>query len=106
MTSKLQTLMWVVFLVTLGEALKPGLSQACPTSYYSALMQLLPCRQAVGPFSPLPPSEACCVVVKSLGQPCLCSIINGPPISGVDRSMAMLLPAKCAANFGPCTPEA
>ncbi|XP_068643916.1 uncharacterized protein [Aristolochia californica] len=106
MTALLQKAMWLIFLVTLGEAQNPGLSQACPDSYYSAIMQLLPCRQAVAPFSPLPPSEACCAVVKALGQPCLCSILNGPPMSGVDRTMAMLLPAKCAANFGPCPPEA
>ncbi|XP_051144147.1 protein LIM1 [Andrographis paniculata] len=74
----------------------------CGSTFFAALVQLIPCRAAVAPFSPIPPSEACCASVKALGQPCLCVLVNGPPISGVDRAMAMQLPEKCAANFEPC----
>ncbi|KAK2966317.1 hypothetical protein RJ640_028963 [Escallonia rubra] len=86
---------------------EPGLVQeskgiTCGNTFFSALVQLIPCRTAVAPFSPIPPSEACCASVKSLGQPCLCVLVNGPPISGVDRNMALQLPQKCAANFDPC----
>ncbi|KAF7824515.1 protein M7-like [Senna tora] len=66
------------------------------------LMMLIPCRLSVAPFSPIPPSEACCSALRSLGQPCLCVLVNGPPISGVDRNMALQLPEKCTANFEPC----
>ncbi|KAF2319434.1 hypothetical protein GH714_015797 [Hevea brasiliensis] len=61
-----------------------------------------PPMAAVAPYSPIPPSDACCNAVKSLGQPCLCVLVNGPPISGVDRNMALQLPDKCTANFEPC----
>ncbi|KAL8542364.1 hypothetical protein ACS0TY_003289 [Phlomoides rotata] len=74
----------------------------CASTFFSALVQLIPCRTAVAPFSPLPPSEACCASIKALGQPCLCVLVNGPPISGVDRSMAMQLPEKCTTDFEPC----
>ncbi|GFQ08152.1 hypothetical protein PHJA_002959200 [Phtheirospermum japonicum] len=75
----------------------------CGSTFFSALVHLIPCRAAVAPFSPIPPSESCCASVKALGQPCLCVLVNGPPISGVDRTMAMQLPEKCTANFEPCT---
>ncbi|KAI7730783.1 hypothetical protein M8C21_002285 [Ambrosia artemisiifolia] len=74
----------------------------CGTTFFSALIQLIPCRAAVAPFSPIPPSDACCNAIRILGQPCMCVLVNGPPISGVDRSMAMQLPEKCNVNFGPC----
>ncbi|KAK1281989.1 hypothetical protein QJS10_CPB22g01438 [Acorus calamus] len=77
-------------------------SQGCGTTFFSALVQLIPCRPAVSAFSPAQPSEACCAAVRALGQPCLCVLVNGPPISGIDRSMAMQLPSKCTANFEPC----
>lgn len=74
----------------------------CSGSFLSTMMQLFPCRPAVAPFSPMPPSELCCNVVKALGQPCLCAFINGPPITGMDRRVARQLPVKCNANFKPC----
>uniref|UniRef100_A0A7N0T310 Bifunctional inhibitor/plant lipid transfer protein/seed storage helical domain-containing protein n=1 Tax=Kalanchoe fedtschenkoi TaxID=63787 RepID=A0A7N0T310_KALFE len=77
--------------------------QTCQNTFFSSLVQLIPCRPAVAPFSPYHPSEACCSAVKGLGQPCLCAVVNGPPISGVDRNMAVLLPEKCTTNFQPCT---
>uniref|UniRef100_A0A7N0TZI9 Bifunctional inhibitor/plant lipid transfer protein/seed storage helical domain-containing protein n=1 Tax=Kalanchoe fedtschenkoi TaxID=63787 RepID=A0A7N0TZI9_KALFE len=77
--------------------------QTCQNTFFSSLVQLIPCRPAVAPFSPYHPSEACCSAVKGLGQPCLCVVVNGPPISGVDRNMAVLLPQKCTTNFEPCT---
>ena len=78
-------------------------SGTCGTSFFSALIQMIHCRPAVAPFSPIPPSKACCNAVRTLGQPCLRVRVNGPPISGVDRNMAMLLPEKCTTNFDPCT---
>ncbi|XP_057451878.1 putative lipid-transfer protein DIR1 [Lotus japonicus] len=77
-------------------------SGSCSSTFFSALVQLIPCRAAVAPFSPIPPNEACCNALKSLGQPCLCVLVNGPPISGVDRNMASLLPEKCTTSFDPC----
>ncbi|CAA0842528.1 Bifunctional inhibitor/lipid-transfer protein/seed storage 2S albumin superfamily protein [Striga hermonthica] len=74
----------------------------CKSTFFSALLHLIPCRAAVAPYSPIPPTEACCASVKALGQPCFCVLVNGPPVSGVDRTMAMQLPQKCTANFEPC----
>ncbi|KAL5549766.1 hypothetical protein UlMin_004997 [Ulmus minor] len=85
-----------------GAGTVPGAATACASTFFSALVQLIPCRAAVAPFSPIPPSEACCDSLKALGQPCLCVLVNGPPISGVDRNMAMQLPDKCTSNFEPC----
>ncbi|CAN0923840.1 hypothetical protein LINGRAHAP2_LOCUS33780 [Linum grandiflorum] len=78
------------------------LGGTCGSTFFSALVQLIPCRAAVAPFSPIPPSDGCCNALKSLGQPCLCVLVNGPPISGVDRNMAMILPDKCSVSFDPC----
>ncbi|KAF5445840.1 hypothetical protein F2P56_031524 [Juglans regia] len=93
----------VLMLVMTISLMEPGKAAAsCPSTFFSALVQLIPCRAAVAPFSPLPPSDACCNALKALGQPCLCVLVNGPPISGVDRNMALQLPEKCTANFEPC----
>lgn len=93
----------LLMLVIVIAALVPESSaHLCGSTFFSALVQLIPCRAAVAPFSPIPPSETCCASVKALGQPCLCVLVNGPPISGVDRAMAMQLPEKCAASFEPC----
>lgn len=81
---------------------RQGQGHSCGSTFFSSLVQLIPCRAAVSPFSPIPPSETCCNAVKTLGQPCLCVLVNGPPISGVDRSMALQLPDKCAISFNPC----
>uniref|UniRef100_A0A6N2LXC0 Bifunctional inhibitor/plant lipid transfer protein/seed storage helical domain-containing protein n=1 Tax=Salix viminalis TaxID=40686 RepID=A0A6N2LXC0_SALVM len=89
----------VLVLTVLGEQ---GQAHPCGSTFFSALIQMIPCRAAVAPFSPIQPSEACCNAVKTLGQPCLCTLVNGPPISGVDRNMALQLPDKCTANFEPC----
>ncbi|CAE6075942.1 unnamed protein product [Arabidopsis arenosa] len=74
----------------------------CSRTFFSALVQLIPCRAAVTPFSPIPPTEMCCSAVVTLGRPCLCLLANGPPLSGIDRSMALQLPQRCSANFPPC----
>ncbi|CAN6878163.1 unnamed protein product [Brassica oleracea] len=74
----------------------------CSRTFFSALVQLIPCRAAVAPFSPIPPTESCCSAVVTLGRPCLCLLANGPPLSGIDRSMALQLPQRCFANFRPC----
>jgi len=77
-------------------------SSSCTTTFFSSLVQLIPCRAAVAPFSSIPPTDACCNALRALGQPCLCVLVNGPPISGVDRNMASQLPNKCTTNFQPC----
>ncbi|CAN8254698.1 unnamed protein product [Cochlearia groenlandica] len=74
----------------------------CSRTFFSALVQLIPCRSAVAPFSPVPPTESCCSAIVTLGRPCLCLLANGPPLSGIDRSMALQLPQRCSANFPPC----
>ncbi|XP_009612388.1 non-specific lipid transfer protein GPI-anchored 10 [Nicotiana tomentosiformis] len=94
--------MLVLFLAISSLVIKESNAHPCSATFFSALIQLIPCRAAVAPFSPIPPSEACCASIKALGQPCLCVLINGPPISGVDRTMALQLPDKCTANFEPC----
>ncbi|EOA25158.1 hypothetical protein CARUB_v10018469mg [Capsella rubella] len=76
--------------------------KGCSRTFFSALVQLIPCRAAVAPFSPIPPTETCCSAVVTLGRPCLCLLANGPPLSGIDRSMALQLPQRCSANFPPC----
>ncbi|KAF8398447.1 hypothetical protein HHK36_017375 [Tetracentron sinense] len=93
---------WMVFMVAMASMMEHGMGHSCSSTFFSALVQMIPCRAAVAPFSPIPPSEACCNAIRTLGQPCLCVLVNGPPISGVDRSMAMQLPAKCTTNFEPC----
>jgi Probable lipid transfer len=78
------------------------MGQVCTSTFVGSVLQLMPCRSAVAAFGAELPSESCCTALKVLGQPCLCMLINGPPIAGLDRSLAMQLPAKCAANFDPC----
>ncbi|XP_059650455.1 protein LIM1 [Cornus florida] len=92
----------LLLMVVMAGLVEQGNGVPCSSTFFSALVQLIPCRAAVAPFSPIPPSEACCNAIKTLGQPCLCVLVNGPPISGVDRSMAMELPEKCTTNFEPC----
>ncbi|CAO2820454.1 unnamed protein product [Amaranthus hypochondriacus] len=94
----------MILIMTVNVELSQG--STCSSTFFSALVQLIPCRTAVSPFGPVPPSETCCNAVKTLGQPCLCVLVNGPPISGVDRSMALQLPDKCASNFDPCKSRA
>ncbi|VAI89356.1 unnamed protein product [Triticum turgidum subsp. durum] len=59
---------------------------------------MIPCKAAVAPFSPAPPTDECCRAVRELGQPCLCLLLAGPPISGADRRMLTRLPSICAAT--------
>ncbi|KAL8197807.1 hypothetical protein R6Q57_024181 [Mikania cordata] len=93
----------MVAMLVLGLMMQGSTGFPCGTTFFSALVQLIPCRASVAPFSPIPPNEACCTALRMLGQPCLCVLVNGPPISGVDRGLAMQLPDKCNTNFGPCT---
>ncbi|KAL3832915.1 hypothetical protein ACJIZ3_007651 [Penstemon smallii] len=99
---KSKTLLLVMLVIVMSALVRESTSHPCGSTFFSSLVQLIPCRPAVAPFSPIPPSEACCASIKALGQPCLCVLVNGPPISGVDRGMAMQLPEKCTANFEPC----
>lgn len=78
--------------------------QICDSTFFGALMELMPCQQAVNPFAALPPSEACCAAIQALGQPCLCLVLNGPTLPYIDRTIAVQLPDQCSANFPPCTP--
>lgn len=96
------TLIMLVLVITSGVVVKESNGHPCSSTFFSALIQLIPCRASVVPFSSIPPSEACCASIKALGQPCLCVLVNGPPISGVDRTMALQLPDKCSANFEQC----
>ncbi|XP_010257785.1 PREDICTED: protein LIM3 [Nelumbo nucifera] len=93
---------FLVFMVAMASMVEHGMGQGCSSTFFAALVQLIPCRPAVTSFSPLPPTEGCCNAVRMLGQPCLCMLVSGPPIAGVDRNVAMQLPAKCAFNFEPC----
>ncbi|MQM21260.1 hypothetical protein Taro_054297 [Colocasia esculenta] len=95
---------WLVVLLLAAGMAESAAGQRCATTFASALMQLAPCKPAVIPFSPLLPSEACCDALSALGQPCLCVLFSGPPISGVDRTKARDLPSKCALSFEPCKP--
>lgn len=97
-----KTVPLMVFMLFMSGLVDRGEGHICGSTFFSALVQLIPCRAAVAPFSPIPPNEACCSAVKTLGQPCLCVLASGPPISGVDKNMALQLPDKCAANFEPC----
>ncbi|XP_043693594.1 protein LIM3-like [Telopea speciosissima] len=92
----------LLFMVAMGSMVEHGMAQRCGSTFFSVLVKLIPCRPAVAPYSSIPPSEACCNSVKMLGQSCLCGLVNGPSITGVDRNMAMQLPEKCIANFEPC----
>lgn len=92
----------LVLMIIMASSIQETKGHPCGSTFFSALVQLIPCRAAVAPISPFQPNEACCAALKALGQPCLCILVNGPPISGVDPTMAMQLPEKCAANFEPC----
>ena len=92
----------MIVMVIIGGLAGQGKGHTCGSTFFSALVQLIPCRAAVAPFSPIPPTDTCCTALKTLGQPCLCVLVNGPPISGVDRNSALQLPQKCTANFEPC----
>ncbi|KAK0574633.1 hypothetical protein LWI29_026514 [Acer saccharum] len=102
MKMMMKALPMLVIVLVMTSSVEKGRSHPCGSTYFSALVQLIPCRSSVAPFSPIPPSEICCNAVKSLGQNCLCEIVNGPPITGIDRNMALQLPDKCTANFEPC----
>lgn len=92
----------LVFTVVMTSLVEQGRVKSCPSTFFSALVQLIPYRAVVAPFSTLPPSKACCNALKAIGQPCLCVLVNGPPISGVDQNMFLQLPEMCTANFEPC----
>lgn len=102
-TNTLLTLLLLVFVFVMGCHVQESNGQmSCGSSYFSMLVQLIPCRASVIPLIHMPPTEACCAAIKALGQPCLCALLNGPTISGVDRNMAVQLPDKCMAYFEPC----
>ncbi|XP_022949330.1 protein LIM1-like [Cucurbita moschata] len=91
-----------VFLVVTTSLSEQSKGETCSFTFFSSLVRLIPCRPSVAPFRPTPPTAACCNAVRSLGQPCLCVLVNGPPVAGVDRDLVMLLPEKCPTNFDPC----
>ncbi|KAL8262444.1 hypothetical protein R6Q59_023793 [Mikania micrantha] len=102
MEKKENRMMIVMVVVVVALLVQGNMGFPCGSTFFSALVQLIPCRASVVPFSPIPPNDSCCTAIRVLGQPCLCVLVNGPPISGVDRSLAMQLPEKCNLNFGPC----
>ncbi|KAJ1409737.1 Bifunctional inhibitor/plant lipid transfer protein/seed storage helical domain [Sesbania bispinosa] len=77
----------LLIVLSITALVAQGQNMPCTSTFFSALVQLIPCRTAVAPFSHIPPTEACCNALKILGQPCLCVLVNGPPISGVDRNI-------------------
>ncbi|KAL6981663.1 hypothetical protein U1Q18_023288, partial [Sarracenia purpurea var. burkii] len=89
-----QAVVLLLTVVAAGLAVGGKGQTTCGSTFFSALVHLIPCRAAVTPFSPIPPSDSCCSAIRTLGQPCLCVLVNGPPITGVDRNMAMQLPDK------------
>ncbi|KAK8469271.1 hypothetical protein PHAVU_005G037300, partial [Phaseolus vulgaris] len=94
------SLVWVLMMMMMvGLGFREVESSSCKSTFFSTLVQLIPCRAAVAPFSSIPPTDACCNALRTLGQPCLCVLVTGPPISGVDRNMASQLPDKCTTNF-------
>ncbi|KAK8516511.1 hypothetical protein V6N13_097801 [Hibiscus sabdariffa] len=93
---------FMVLMLVFTGMVEQGQGSTCHNTFLTALVQLIPCRAAVTPFSRIPLSDTCCNAIKTLGQPCLCILVNGPPITGVDRNMARQLPQKCSANFEPC----
>ncbi|XP_022876781.1 protein LIM1-like [Olea europaea var. sylvestris] len=99
---KLSTFVFVIIFMSAGVLVQGSNGHPCGSTFFSALVQLIPCRPAVAPFSRIPPSDACCAAIRILGQPCLCGLVSGPSITGVDKNMAMQLPDKCTANFEPC----
>ncbi|KAJ0249603.1 Bifunctional inhibitor/lipid-transfer protein/seed storage 2S albumin superfamily protein [Hirschfeldia incana] len=102
-TRKSQVLTVIVLMVLVEPSLvKEATAHPCGQTFLSALIQLVPCTLSVVPFSTLSPNEPCCSAIKTLGQPCLCVIANGPSIPGVDHTLALQLPGKCSANFPPC----
>ncbi|KAG2272450.1 hypothetical protein Bca52824_067005 [Brassica carinata] len=80
----------VILLMVLVESglVEEATAHPCGRTFLSALIQLVPCRPSVAPFSTLSPNELCCAAIKRLGQPCLCALSKGPPISGVDRTLS------------------
>ncbi|XP_033148266.1 putative lipid-transfer protein DIR1 [Brassica rapa] len=97
----LKTVILIMVLVDSG-LVEEATAHPCGRTFLSALIQLVPCRPSVAPFSTLSPNGLCCAAIKRLGQPCLCALSKGPPISGVDRALSLQLPGKCSANFPPC----
>ncbi|XP_010486304.1 PREDICTED: uncharacterized protein LOC104764467 [Camelina sativa] len=92
------TVMLLMVFVQSG-LVRETLGHPCGRTILSALIQLVPCRPSLAPFSTLRPNELCCAAIKTLGQPCLRVLAKGPPIVGVNRTLALHLPGKCSANF-------
>ena len=58
---------------------------------------LMECKPAVTPPSPVDPTDKCCAALETADLPCLCGYRNSMelPLLGIDPSLAMGLPAKC-----------
>lgn len=93
---------FLVFILAIASFLGQGKAKFCSNSLIYSLVQLLPCRPSLSPFHPIPPSPLCCNAIETLGQSCICALLDAPPVSGVDYNLAMSLPQKCASNFEPC----
>ncbi|KAI4342578.1 hypothetical protein MLD38_027190 [Melastoma candidum] len=69
----MMTCLVVAMVLVLGVAVCATVGQGsegltCRGTFFSSLVQLIPCRAAVSSFSPIPPGYACCNAVKYLGQ--------------------------------------
>ncbi|WP_411028368.1 hypothetical protein, partial [Salmonella sp. s59443] len=58
----------------------------------SAMEELSVCNASIGASSPAP---ECCDTLRGLGPQCMCSVFLGPPIPGLSRDQAFLLPRTC-----------
>ena len=69
----------MVGLVAQGQGQVPG--QTCGSTFFGALVQLIPCRGAVAPFSMVQPTLACCNAIKTLGLACVSSSTALPSLA-------------------------
>ncbi|KAG6435127.1 hypothetical protein SASPL_106778 [Salvia splendens] len=92
-TMKLACLMMMVLVLVLVLAMvQRSTSHPCMSTFFSALVQLIPCRSASSPNRVL-----LCLCFHQRARPTL-----SLRVSGVDRAMAIQLPEMCSANFDPC----
>ncbi|KAL1295510.1 hypothetical protein HN51_056389 [Arachis hypogaea] len=68
-----------------------------PSMCNVSIGDLMPCKPAVTPPNPLPPTKECCSVLSKADLKCLCTFKDSPllPSLGIDPKLAMQLPQKC-----------
>eukprot|EP00250_Pteridium_aquilinum_P022806 c25730_g1_i1 orf=50-547(+) len=65
-----------------------------------AMDELSVCNVSISAASPAP---ECCDALRSLGPQCMCNVFLGPPIPGLSRDEAFLLPRNCNLARIRCT---